>query len=135
LLDQRSGAHGGAPVGQLGQQVVTRERRSFGRELLIGAILPAGNGHSLFQLTLDRISARKQLPDVVSRDLHFELGVRNRLRPREPVLERQHAEEQQVPDEPDRTGYPSRSRLRTLSLWQPLGAPRPSERLTAAVRR
>ena len=74
LLDQRCRTHGRASLSQLSQQIVTRERRTLGGELLIGAILLAGNGHRLLQLALDGITASKQLGNVLVGDLGLEVS-------------------------------------------------------------
>ena len=61
LLDERRRAHRGASVRQLRQEIVARECRPLGRELLIGAILLAGKRRGLLQLAFDRVAAGEQL--------------------------------------------------------------------------
>ena len=100
LLDQRRRPHGRAARRQFGQQIVARERRPLGGELLIGAILLAGNGDGLLQLAFDGVAAGKHLADVLVGDLGLELGVRHRLRSGQSVLDRQHAKQHQVADQP-----------------------------------
>ena len=90
---------------------------------MIGAILLAGNRHRFFQLAFDGINAGKHLGDVLVCDLVLEIRVRHRLRAREPVLNREHAKEQQVPDEPDRRGHPTWSAFRRLPFWKSLRPP------------
>ena len=136
VLDQRRRAHGGAARRQLGQQVVGREGRPLGRELLVGRVLLVGQRHRLLQLPLDRVAAREHLLDVLPRDLRLELGVGDRLRAAHPVLHGEQAEQDQVADE--ERGHPGPAparKLRRLPLRQPLGAPRLGGRLLGLAAR
>jgi hypothetical protein len=98
LLDERSCAHRGAAVRQLGEEIVTREGRSLGDELLIRSILLAGKWRWLSELAFNGVPARKQLGHVLAADLILELGVRNELWSGQLILDRKNAEEHQIPD-------------------------------------
>src|SRR4030095_10404349 len=108
----------------LRQQVVIRKRRTLGGELLIGAILLAGNGDRLFQLAFDGITASKQLGNVLVGDLDLEICVRHWLWSGQLVLDRQYAKQNQVADDPDRSREPARSRLGRLSFRKSFRTPR-----------
>ena len=113
------------------EQVVSRKSRTLGGELLIGAILLAGNGDRLFQLAFDGITASKQLGNVLVGDLGLEVGVRHRLWSGQSILDRQHAKQDQVADDPDRHREPARSRRRAAALSE---VPRYATVVTVAAR-
>ena len=75
MLHQRRRAHRCASVGQFRQEIVTRECRPLGCELLISAIRFAGNRDRFLQLALIESPRAKNSADVLVRNLSFELGV------------------------------------------------------------
>ena len=78
LLHQRLRAHGRPAGGQLGEQIVLRERRTFGGELLVALVLgAAGERRVLLERTFDRLAAREHLGDVAGVNLALELRVRH----------------------------------------------------------
>ena len=84
---------------------------------------------AFFSCAFDRVAAREQLGDVLAGDLVLNSVYRDRLRAREPILYRQHAEQHQVADQPYGDAGPTRSRRR----WRRSGG-RPSVRQGRAGR-
>ncbi len=124
LLHERRRAHRRAAARQLRQQVVVGERRPLGRELLVGPVRLSRLRDGLLQLALDRVAAREHLRDVLAADLGLEFRVGHRLRPGQPVLHREQAEQHQVADQPRRHHPPARPSCRRFGAGQSLGAPR-----------
>ena len=123
LLDQRRGAHRRAVARQLAEQVVLGEGRPLGRELLVVAVGPAGNGRGALQLPFDGVAAGEHADDVLLGDLPLELRVGDGLRAREPVLDGEDAERDQVADQRDDDCRPLSLRLWRLAGRQPLRSP------------
>ena len=99
---ERRRPHRRAAVSQLSEQVVGRERRPLGGELLIRPILLVRERRGLLQLALNGVATGEEGADVLVGHLILELGVGHGLWSGEPILNRQHSEQQQVSDQPDR---------------------------------
>jgi hypothetical protein len=61
--------YGRTPIGQLGQEVVSRKGRPLGRKLLIGSVLLFGDGSGLLQFALDGVATSEEGADVLVCDL------------------------------------------------------------------
>ena len=107
------------------QEIVTRECRPLGRELLIGAILLAGKWCGLLQLSFDRVAAGEQLverscwqPDLLNSVYGTGCGPESRSWTVSTPNNRRY------PSEPDRRVIQRGLRFGRLALRKPLGAPR-----------
>ena len=116
---------------ELRQQVIVRERRALRCELLVRAIRLTRQGRGFLQRALDRVPFRKDLSDVLGRNLALELRVRHGLWPAEPILEGEHAKENAVAHDPHRRRDPPAALSGRVSRREALGTPRAGRLLIA----